>query len=239
MNADGSDVERLTHSDAWELSLTWSPDARRIAFTSASFSDGDWGIYVMNADGSGVERLTSPLTEAAHPAWSPDGQRIAFSSNPDGHMEIYAMNADGSGVERLTSCSDAVSSSPAWSPDGQRIAFARTVRDRRTALWRPGEWDIYVMDADGSDAERLTYFGFKSTFPAWSPDGRRIAFESDIGINSEIYMMNADGSDIVGLTDSAGSASPAWSPDGRRIAFLSDVDGNGNTDIHVIALPSP
>ena len=93
------------------------------------------------------------------------------------------------------------------------------------------------MNADGSDAERLTYFGFKSTFPAWSPDGRRIAFESDIGINSEIYMMNADGSDIVGLTDSAGSASPAWSPDGRRIAFLSDVDGNGNTDIHVITLP--
>ena len=92
---------------------------------------------------------------------------------------------------------------PAWSPDGQKIAFTSN-RDGGG-----NDWDIYVMNADGSDIARLTD-GAGNEYPAWSPDGQKIAFVSDRGGDSDIYVMNADGSDISRLTDnSAGDREPA------------------------------
>ena len=107
---------------------------------------------------------------------------------------------------------------PVWSPDGRRIAFDSD---------RDGNWEIYVMNADGSGVTRLTDNDAADGFPAWSPDGRRITFDSDRDGNWEIYVMNADGSGVARLTDNgAADGFPAWSPDGRRIAFESNRDGN-------------
>ena len=101
---------------------------------------------------------------------------------------------------------------------GGRIAF-QSARD--------GDFEIYVMNADGSGVVRLTDNDFGDEQPAWSPDGRRIAFRSDRDGNIEIYVMNADGSGVGRLTDNDfGDTQPAWSPDGRRIAFRSDRDGD-------------
>ena len=114
--------------------------------------------------------------------------------------------------------------SPAWSPDGRRIAFESN---------RDGGWEIYVMNADGSDVVQLTNNRGWDGGPAWSPDGRRIAFVSDRDGDREIYVMNADGSNIVQLTNNPSfDTDPAWSPDGRRIAFTSDWDGD--FDIYVM-----
>ena len=215
MNADGSGVTRLTNSPADDNYPAWSPDGRRIAFTSSH--DGNIGIYVVNADGTGLTNLTNNPAFDFDPTWSPDGSHIAFTSNRDDNDEIYVVNADGTGLTNLTN-NPAFDNEPAWSPDGSRIAFTSH---------RDGNWEIYVMNADGTGQTRLTYHPARYLELTWSPDGRRIAFESDHDGYFGIYVMNADGTGQTRLTDnSAGEGHPAWSPDGTRIAFHSNRDGN-------------
>ena len=122
-------------------------------------------------------------------------------------------------------------------PGGKSLAYSRTLGiapptplTGRIAFdsERDGNYDIYVMNADGSNVTRLTNHPERDWGPAWSPDGRRIAFYSERGGNWEIYVMNADGSNVTRLTNHRESdRSPAWSPDGRRIAFHSFRGGNG------------
>jgi Tol biopolymer transport system component len=210
MNADGSRPHRLTRSPADDTSPAWSPNGRKIAFVSDRGTGFDYNtnIWVMNADGSHPRQLTDALSVAHDPAWSPDGRKIAFAAG-EYTSQIYVMNADGSHMRLLTRARSG-GAAPAWSPDGRKIAFASGARATSTPADDPGK--IYVMKPNGSARRNLSRNAAGDTGPAWSPDGRRIAFARQSGSSSEIYVMNADGSGQKKLTQSPGfNESPSWS----------------------------
>jgi Tol biopolymer transport system component len=155
-----------------------------------------------------------------------NGDLIAYSCK-ERHNPWYAIcisKSDGS--ERRRTTTRIQTSTPAWSPDGRKIAFTRNEDIGEYTTF--SDDDLFVMDADGSDLEQLTpeRDGVHSGQPAWSPDGRRIAFVRGTSVPSSIvvrpgdlFVMNADGSDERSLTGGWLDARPAWSPDGREIAF--------------------
>ncbi|RJP54926.1 MAG: DUF5050 domain-containing protein [Anaerolineaceae bacterium] len=161
------------------------------------------------------------------------GGVIAFYSDRDGNPEIYTLHADGSGLERLTD-DPAFDDSPAISPDGTRIAFL-TARHDPNPQFPNLKYELYVMDIDGGNLQRLTTTNAAEDHPAWSPDGSRIIFDADYDADGffEIYAIHPDGSNLKRLTSNTANDQFAdWSPDGAQIAFSSYR--NGNWDIFVM-----
>jgi TolB protein len=217
VNADGTGLDNITHSAAREAYPTWSPEGTRIVFSSNRGGPRD--LWIMNADGSGLRRLTRNNhgrgVDSA-PTLSPDGRRVAFARRIRGDQEIYVMNLDGTGLRRLTR-HPGIDFDPAWSPDGTEIAFWRTVRRRPREVHQ-----IFVVNADGSALRRLTR-GADSDAPAWSLDGKRIAYTRLAGSRGHIWVMRADGTGQQRVTSGAANDDdPAWAPDGTAIAFTSD-----------------
>lgn len=214
IDPDGSNMVRLTDNSVKDLSPAWSPDGRRIAFTSRRDNNkGD--IYVMDADGSNVVRLTD--TAGAHtPCWSPDGRRIAFNSR-----DIFVIDVDGSNLTQLTNA-NFITDDPAWSPDGSQIAYV---------TWPSSATpNIQIIDVAGGMPRPLTSNQDFNLHPSWSPDGNQILFASDRDANEllfDVFVMNADGTAPTNLTQNPGSADggPSWSPDGNQILFASNRNG--------------
>jgi Tol biopolymer transport system component len=206
INADGTG-KRALPADGCPCS--WSPDGRRIVFSSGR--DGNGEIYIMNADGSGQRNLTSsPSSHEFGPAWSPDGRTIVFVTDRDSNQELYAMNADGSAQRNLTRHplrDGEYGHGIRWSPDGRRIAFASN-RDRNRGADGKVSDELYVMNADGSGQRRLTVSAEDETLLSWSPDSRRLAFQRfPAKPRWAFFVMNADGAGVRKLN---------WALPGRR-----------------------
>ena len=199
MDASGSNPTRLTTAAGQNGRAAWSHDGTKIAFTSTRNSGTTEvaEIWVMDADGGNQRAITSDGKFANSPSWSPDDSRIVFQSNRDGTDQLYLMNADGSAITRLTN-GEWGDQEPAWSPDGSLIAFQST-RDA-TAPADNADFEVYVMNADGSSPTRLTNNSAFDGRPSWSPSGDQLIFDSRRDGNQEVYVMNRDGSGQVNVT---------------------------------------
>lgn len=217
MNADGTDQRNLTPRTpgdglapdfAADSNPAWSPDGTQIAFERGTEDQLD--LFIMNSDGTNQRRLTqnlgTPYAEM-RPVWSPDGSMIAFDAAPrSGISSVWVMNADGTAQRPIGRPGGAGAS---WAPDGERLAYTR---------WdeiHPERSSVDSVRLDGGGLRILTRGKSDAGYPAWSPDGKSIAFLSPTaGPDTELYIMDSDGFEPSNLSQSAtgGESEHAWQP---------------------------
>ena len=211
MSPDGSGVRKLITVPLETYGWAWSPDGKSFAFSSER--DGDHEIYVTGVDRGRWRNISDhPATLEYGPAWSPDSTRVAFVSNRDGPRRIHAVDADGANAGLLIT-PGAIEEDPAWSPDGRRLAF---LSRRRDLVWK----EVWVADVGGANAHNLTLppdggQAIDASGPAWSPDGRRVAYASwrrdGPGVNYEIFVTDVARPDPTELTEHPSrDRSPVW-----------------------------
>ena len=229
--ADGTDIRQLTHLNFPAQVPCWSPDMKQIVF--AAEPSGHSEIFVMNADGTGIVQLTHTGGDDSHPHWSADGSRIMFNSSrttPDPVAdwskqwhELFSMKPDGSDVKQHTHFKT-VCTFGSFSPDMKRIVY-RKVIDGPAFQWDLSSIgrnsEVFVANADGSNEINVSKNAAFDGWPAWSPDGKLIAFSSNRAgpaNTGQIFVVNPDGSGLRQLTSGPGGfAQPSWSSDGRQI----------------------
>jgi TolB protein len=228
---DGQSVTQLTADDADDAYPTFSPDGKQIAF--ASTRNGSWDISVMDVDGRNVTQVTNGPAQDLHPSFSPDGKRIAYCSmgGRSGQWEIWTVNLESNEKKMIS-----FGLFPSWSPDKtvDRIAFQRA--RQRGSRW----FSLWTLDLLDGEARRVTEVAVSSNAavvtPAWSPDGKKLAFgtivdpQRSVGDKAEgqqdVWTINADGSNKHRVTDGTGAnLAPFWARDGR-VFFTSDRGGN-------------
>ncbi|MEX2555948.1 MAG: hypothetical protein WEB06_09970 [Actinomycetota bacterium] len=212
MDAGGGNEVVVADEPGVNVRPAWSPDGKRLLY-GHGINPSPLDVWVMNADGSDKHAVTTS-GDAYPAAWSPDGSQIVFGTQA---LDIWVMDDDGANQTRLTTTAD--NYTPNWAPS-DRIVFTST-RDG-------GGRQVYSMEPDGTDQTRLVEDGAENKFPAWSPDGSRIAYSRStipcvgaacnlIG-GYEIYVMNADGSSQTRITNTNppgrefGESYPAYAP---------------------------
>ncbi len=219
IDADGQNPKELTDTKSSASYPTWSPDGKKIAFSSDR-EKGAWQVFVMDADGSNVKPLTTEPLSARVPTWSPDGKRVAYCRPGQfGGSEVVA--GDAADGKNPTVIGDGDAWEAAFSPDWSRLAFV-SFRDNSGLLM------LYTMAADGSKVAKVNTDGNATQFghPCWKPDGKTIAFSLTEGEATEIHAVDADGKNPARLTTFGGySVHPAFSPDGKKLAFVQYKPG--------------
>ncbi len=237
MNADGSGKTRLTKDSLGYRNFwaSWSPDGKRIVFTSLVFYTGGVerdAIYVMNADGSGLRNVTSTkgpgVTSADYwPTWEKDGTITFYRNTRSGGLSMYGVNPDGSGPTRLVKEAGTstyqqedrwVKYELALSPDGKKVARHDVKADRLVVVPVRGGGDpVTLLDPVAAYAEI-------SVDAAWSPDGKALAITGQSETSFErLYIVNADGTGLSAVPGIDAAMEPAWRPGPKGPANLADL----------------
>jgi Tol biopolymer transport system component len=207
-------------------------------------------IFSARADGAELKAITSQPGYDAEATVCPKDGSIVFTSTRDNDIELYRMDADGKNVRRLTH-TPGYDGGAFFSPDCKQIVW-RASRPRpgkelddfkgllAQGLVRPSKLELYVANADGTDARQITYLGAASFGPSFFPDGKRIVFSSNYGDPKgrefEIWAIDVDGTNLERITFSPGfDGFPLFSPDGKRLVFASNRDQakEGDTNVFV------
>ena len=254
LNVDGSDVVTIADAAGPEFDGAWSPDGQWIVYRdSTRGTNNDDEIHIVRADGSENRNLTQNPANDWGPDWSPDGSTIIFNSDRegDGALHGYLVNVDGSNLRQLDI--DVWVEYASFSPDGSKIAFMGAIGDN---------YEIFVADLSTGATRQLTDDPGDDGWPAWSPDGKTIAFTSirddcgyaprdqecwdtgDIGPHHDIWLIDVDGSNLRRVSPEFGQF-VAWSPDSRYLLisgyalFVVRTDGTGRLELRAEGVSLP
>mgnify|MGYP001149866118 CR=1 FL=1 len=182
-------------------------NAGRIVFSSNR--SGPWRIWSVRPDGTELEQVTdaSPEEHDVDPAFRPDGAEILFSSTRGGNVGVWRMSADGSQPKRICDGDQAD-----WSPDGKSIALRREER-------------LFVRQLATGKEEPITPDDWPHcSGPAWSPDGKRIAFACRWDAGNGVFLVSPEGGEPTKVYDRKGACEPRWSPDGTRLVYETETN---------------
>ena len=270
MNADGSNVKMVSTGDGRTTCSYFYKDKKKILYGSTHLASKDcppnpdfskgyvWAIYpgydIFQAkpDGTGVKQLTSTAGYDAEATISRDGKKIIFTSMRDGDLDLYVMDTNGKNVKRLTN-ELGYDGGAFFSPDGRQIVYrsfhpkteaeiARYKDRLANNLIEPTIFEVWVMNADGSNKRQVTKLGAASFAPFFTPDGKRIIFCTNYFAtdprkrNFDLALINVDGTGLERVTtNETFDGFPMFSPDGKKLVFASNRNAakQGDTNVFI------
>ncbi|MGB7203538.1 MAG: hypothetical protein WBD16_14920 [Pyrinomonadaceae bacterium] len=270
MNVDGSNLKMISNGDGRTTCSYFFKNRKKVVYASThgsarecppnpDFSKGyvwaiypDYDLYTATPDGKDIKKLTNSPGYDAEATVSPNGKKIIFTSERDGDLELYSMDTNGKNVKRLTN-EVGYDGGAFYSPDSKMIVYRRSTPTTPDEVKRykdllaqhlivPTTFEIWVMNADGSNKRQVTKLNTASFAPFFTPDGKEIIFCTNYFAsdprkrNFDLALINIDGTGIERVTyNETFDGFPMFSPDGKKLVFASNRNAatQGDTNVFI------